>query len=440
MALEVSSIAFVLRIASYGLAIAGMGSLLLRKESGVWEHALVLGGAACLMASGAIVSSDFVQIMASLLVFAFAVALDVLFAKTAPSASCFLLPALYLCCLGVSIVFDMEFELLFPQRQAVFAVMGMVLCGALLVLLRNRTDVLRGSLPILLGVVVVLCALPLFSSIGIAANGARAWIRFGSVVLRPSEFVKVMLVLSVSVYLTINAEHMREFNVTGLIPICVVFAVALVLALTQSNLGTGLILFALFVPMCVQCGRKAGLMYAAVIVACMLILLGIGVAVYPYVGTRFVAWLDPNSDPLGVGYQRLTSIDAMANGGLLGTGLHQGVYFSSIPAVSNDYVFAAIIEELGILGGATVLLSIGTLVAMVLRSASDLPEASFERNVLLCGVSLLLFQALVIIAGVLGIIPHTGVILPFVGYSLSSMLSCFGLVGIMGACTSATDR
>ena len=396
---------------------------------------MVLVGAACLLASGAVVAPDIQQAAASSAVILCAIVADVAFLALSPKAPHVLLPALYLCCVGVAVSFDTAPSL--AAHHVLFAIVGMIACIMLCCLARLTDNCIAVASPMLLFLTVVLCAAPLIPGIGVEANGAKSWVMVGPTVLQPSELAKVTLALSLSTYLAVNSWRLCHFSLRGILPISFVFGLALFLEVAENDLGTGLVLFSLFASMLSMCSKRAGVAYAAILSVCVVALVIVAALVSPHILARFVAWRDPYADPQGAGYQRIMAINAMANGGLVGTGLHFGPMLSSVPEVHSDYVFAAVVEELGVVGGSLIALAICCLAATAARSALALHEGSFERNVLLGGGSLLFCQSFVIIGGVTGVIPLTGVTLPFVSYGGSSMLSSFALAGLMGGCASS---
>lgn len=443
-----TTIAFVLRMASYALAAAGFVMLIARKTPGLREHALVLAGAACLMASGSVVASDTSQAIISVGMLISAISMDGLFMEVSPASAAILLPAEYLCCLGLTVMFDMADPLgdsIYAQRQTLFILLGVWLCLGLCWLMRKRGDAPEKAPTAFaltfLAAAFILCVAPLISGVGGGYGGSQSYITlFGFVALRTTDFVKAFAVLGLAAYFAANAQMLDRICVKGFVPIGFVFVLALIVALPESSLGHALLLLAVLAVMFVCCRAKAGLMYAAVTLGCAVLLVGIASASRGYVPARFVAWTDPGSDPLGVGYQTLTASSAMANGGLLGTGLHSSeAMFASIPFPQSDYVFAAIVEELGIAGGLLAVLAVAAIAVSVFRAARPLPEGSFARNALVAGGALLVCQALVVIAGVVGVIPYTAVGLPFVAFGGSGLLACFGLLGIMGALCEPKD-
>ena len=157
-------------------------------------------------------------------------------------------------------------------------------------------------------------------------------------------------------------------------------------------------------------------------------------ALFPHVAERINTWLDPWGDPSGAGYQTVQAIYAFARGGLLGEGLGQGLPeidgVLPIPAVHTDMIFAAIGEELGLLGGVAVLALVAVIMARGLRIAV-LARDDFS-TMLAAGLTAgLVLQSLIIIGGNLKVVPLTGITLPFVSYGGSSLVASFVIVGVL---------
>jgi cell division protein FtsW (lipid II flippase) len=152
---------------------------------------------------------------------------------------------------------------------------------------------------------------------------------------------------------------------------------------------------------------------------------------YPYVIARFAAWRDPFADPLGTGYQAMQSIFSLAAGGLLGTGYGLG-HPGFIPAVQTDYIFAAWSEEFGALGGIVL---VGAFLVVLLRSfAVAQAQPDLYAKLLASGLAATLgFQVFIIVGGVLGLFPLTGITLPFFSYGGSSLVANFLLIALVWA-------
>ena len=267
--------------------------------------------------------------------------------------------------------------------------------------------------------------------IGREINGAKLWIRVGSVGFQPGEIAKVLIVLFLAAYLAENREllSISTRRVLGLRfpeprtfgPLLLMWALSLLVLVFERDLGSSLLFFAIFLVMLYAAtGRPA---YVAV----GLVLFGAGATtayfLFAHVRTRVDIWLHPFADAAGRGYQLVQSLFALAAGGLTGTGLGMGLP-TRIPFVSTDFVFSAIGEELGLLGGAAIVLLFLVFairgLATAARAKTDM--AAFTAVGLVAAIAI---QAFVIVGGVTRLIPLTGVTLPFISYGGSSLLSSF---------------
>jgi peptidoglycan glycosyltransferase len=276
---------------------------------------------------------------------------------------------------------------------------------------------------------LVLLLLPAF--IGREINGAKLWIRVGALSFQPGEIAKILIVLFLAAYLAENREllSVSTRRVLGiklpeprtLGPLLLMWLVSLLVLVFERDLGSSLLFFAIFLVMLYTAtGRPA---YVVVGLA----LFGVGATAayfaFGHVRTRVDIWLNPFADAAGKGYQLLQSLFALAAGGLTGAGLGMGLP-TRIPFVSTDFIFSAIGEELGLLGGAAVIICflIFSVRGLATASRAKTDMAAFTAVGLVAAIAL---QAFVIVGGVTRLIPLTGVTLPFVSYGGSSLLSSF---------------
>jgi cell division protein FtsW (lipid II flippase) len=277
---------------------------------------------------------------------------------------------------------------------------------------------------------------------GAEVNGARLWIVIGPFGFQPSEAIKVMLVIFLAGYLAENravlaGASLRLGPVTlppipYLAPMLVVFAAVMLVVVVSRDLGTALLFFGVFLTMLfVATGRRAYVLFGAV-----LFVVGAAVAylLFPHVQERIDTWIDPWADPNGSGYQAVQAIYAFARGGLLGEGLGQGLPLVDgrlpIPAVHTDMIFAAIGEELGLLGGVAMLGLVAVIMTRGLRIAV-LARDDFSTMLATGLAAGLVLQSLIIMGGNLKVVPLTGITLPFVSYGGSSLLASFVVVGLL---------
>jgi len=282
--------------------------------------------------------------------------------------------------------------------------------------------------------------------LGTSVGGARIWVNFGPVTFQPGEFAKVALAIFFAGYLVEKREllslgswgvgRLRIPDPKHLGPVLVAWGVSLLVMMYQTDLGSSLLFFALFIVMLWVATQRVSYL----VVGSGLFALGSVVAwsMFGHVQRRVRVWLDPWADVSGEGYQIAQSIFAMADGGLAGTGLGLSGTVS-IPVAETDFIFAVFAQELGLVGGTAILIAFLLLVGAGLRTAvwADNP---FDK-LLATGLSALLgVQAFIIIAGVTRVLPLTGITLPFVSYGGSSLLGSWLLVALLVRISDGNNR
>ena len=307
------------------------------------------------------------------------------------------------------------------MRQGLWLLAGTVACVVVIRVDYHRWR--RWSVPAL-AVSGVLLALVLVPGIGVSVNGATRWLGYGSFSLQPSELAKLTVLLFVADLLARRAAWMSDVRLT-LVPTAVVFGVVALLLMLQPNLGTTIVMGSIVLSLLWVAGTPfiplAGLTTAGALVAGALALWA------PYRRARVLSFLDPWSDYQNTGYQGIQSLVGVASGGLTGTGLGESrAKWGFLPEAHTDFIFAIIGEELGLVG---TLLVVGLFVALCVLGARAALLAPDRLGMLLAAGITMWFgaQAFVNIGAVIGILPITGVPLPFVSYGGSSLL--FSMIG-----------
>ena len=332
----------------------------------------------------------------------------------------------FLC--GVSIVILYTVSPDRGMRQGTYYVLGIaaMMVVSLVVFHKRRFKGLT-VLSMLLGIGALI--LPL--AFGQWSGGAKNWVSlpvFGS--FQPSELVKLSLVLAMAYYFSAHR------TVLQMMPAILFASACLLLLMLQRDLGTALIYYlttlVLFYAACgnvpltvVGLGGGAG--------AAML-----GYRMFAHVKVRVAMWRNPWSDPLDKGYQIIQALLAIGSGGLFGVGLGQGTP-EKIPAYFNDFIFAVICEQLGLIFGMLVL---AIYVLLILRGVSIISRSRRSMHMLLgCGVlAMLAIQTIMIVGGVIKMLPLTGVTMPFLSYGGSSLLSCLMMIGILHGVSARAQR
>ena len=301
------------------------------------------------------------------------------------------------------------------------------------------------SYPYLLGVfcLLLLCSALFF---GTEIGGSRNWIVFGPFAVQPSEFGKIVIIMFLAAYLTEHREVLTlprhrllwlKLPVLRFIaPLLLIWGIAILMFVVQRDLGSALLFFGIAVSMTYMAtGRKS---YVALAFAFFLGAAALSYSFCSHVRVRFNIWLDPWSDPSGSAYQVVQSLFALGSGGVWGTGFAHG-HPNLIPEVHTDFIFAAIAEELGLLGSLGVMLVFALFFYRAIRIALGCREEA--RMLLAAGIAVVfLLQAFIIIAGVTKFLPLTGITLPFVSYGGSSMIASFMLLGILTVLSKKENR
>ncbi len=331
---------------------------------------------------------------------------------------------------GTGMVFLFRIEPAYGYRQLAWVVIGM---AALFITtgIGKRYRLLSDYKYLLaLGGIVALI-LPVF--FGIEQGGAKSWLDLGFFHLQPSEFVKLLLVLFLGSYLVeyrMPWRSERQYILPGIQewgPLLGMWLTALLVLVFQRDLGTALIYFGTFLAMVYIATAR----WSYIVFGIFLFLAGAMAAFFKvdHVHTRIEIWLNPWLSPEGAGYQIIQSLYAITAGGIFGTGLGAG-FPGYIPAVHTDFIFSAICEETGLLGGIGILLIYMILIYRGFRIA--LMATDDYSSLLAAGFTVLLgLQVFIIIAGVTKLLPMTGITLPFISYGGSSLVANFILAGML---------
>jgi peptidoglycan glycosyltransferase len=352
-----------------------------------------------------------------------------------PSADSLLLPlAGFLN--GVGYVFVARLRPDLAPLQAVWSALGVLAFFGTLAVVRRIRDLER--LRYTFGFVGLgLLLLPLVPVIGRTFGGSRLWVQVGPVTFQPGEMAKITLCVFFAAYLVDKREllEMGTRQVGGLWlpgvrhigPILLAWLFSLIVMFFERDLGSSLLFFALFISMLwVATARGLYLGIGGVLFSAGALLAW---QVFDHVKQRVQIWLDPWPVADGRGYQIVQALFAFAAGGVAGTNLAQGSP-QRIPAVATDFTFAAIGEELGLLGAAAVLATFVLIVGSGLRIAMN-AEGSFEKLLATGLTAIIGIQSFIILGGVTRLIPLTGITLPFVSYGGSSLLANYVILALL---------
>jgi len=347
---------------------------------------------------------------------------------------------LALCLLGAVMIYsasavtaDQQYgrSYIFLLRQAAWLLLGLLGMFALM-----RTDYRRLREPAVVYPTIFLVLLMLVGAFFLdKSHATHRWIRFGPVGIQPSELAKLAVVLYLAWFLDLkrrsasSMEFRKEDLLHTILPAAGPILVCVVLILLQPDLGTSvdIVLIAaaiLFV---------AGLSWKWLVTgaAAALPILYLLITHVSYRQARLMAFLDPGSDPQGAGFQLLQSLIAVGSGGFTGVGLmesKQKLFY--LPEAHTDFIYAVICEELGFLGALAVIALFAVYGWRGLRAAFAAPDG-FGRLLALGITAMVLCQALINFAVVLGMVPTKGIPLPFVSYGGSSLLVMLLATGVL---------
>ncbi|MFF4015517.1 FtsW/RodA/SpoVE family cell cycle protein [Streptomyces sp. NPDC001843] len=376
--------------------------------------------------------------------------------KFAPYADPLMLPvATLLNGLGLVVIWRLDQSKLLQQinvaggkatNQLIYTALGIALFVAVLVFLKDHRTLQRYTYISMVGALVLLL-LPLVPGLAYPVYGAKIWIHIGSFTIQPGEFAKIVLAVFFSGYLMVKRDALalasRRFmglylpRGRDLGPILVVWFISILILVFETDLGTSLLFFGMFVIMLyVATERTSWIVFGLLMSAAG----AVGVASFePHIQVRVQAWLNPMHEYLlsrtpGVtgthSDQLQQALWAFGSGGTLGTGLGQGHSELIRFAANSDFILATFGEELGLAGIMAILLLYGLIVERGVRTA--LAARDPFGKLLAVGLSgAFALQVFVVAGGVMGLIPLTGMTMPFLAYGGSSVIANWALIGVL---------
>lgn len=367
----------------------------------------------------------------------------------APAADPVLFPAaLALNGLGLAMIYRLDLaragtstESHFATRQLAWTVLGVALAIAVLVLVRDHRLLRKFSYTAMVAGLVLL-VLPLTPGIGLEKRGARLWIEVFGLSFQPAEVAKIVLAVFFAGYLVTHRDSLalagpkvlgiRFPRPRDLGPIVVAWVASLAVLVSQRDLGTSMLFFGLFVAVLYVATERLSWVLIGVG------LFGVGAAaagaIFPHVAARYDVWLnalDPevfNRSP-GGSEQLVRGLFGLANGGLFGTGLGQGLP-GQVPFAESDFIVASLGEELGLAGLMAILALYLIVVERAFRTAIGVRDGFGKLFASGLGFTIAL-QLFVVVGGVTRLIPLTGLTTPFLAYGGSSLLANWIVIGLL---------
>ena len=354
-----------------------------------------------------------------------------------------LIPAALLTTIGVVEVFSASSVYAFTQydnsfwfleRQGIYAAIGI---GVLLLTARMRYSAWRRLSGPFLIVSVLLLLVALHPSSGSAVYGASRWIAVGPLTLQPSEFTKLALVAFTAAVLAQKQGKLDDWLHLAL-PLGPVVLIVAGIVMLQRDLGTTIVIVGSVLMMLFVGGAR----FRHLFVTGILALGGLAFLIFgtAYRRARFLCFTDPWKDPLNCGYQLIQGLIALGSGGWLGVGLGASRQkWAYLPNAHTDFIFAVLGEELGLLGEVVVLALFGVMIYAGIRIAVQAPDP-FGRLLAAGITSWIGLQAIVNLGAVTGLLPITGVPLPFVSFGGSALIVTLGAIGVLTSIARAGAR
>jgi rod shape determining protein RodA len=317
----------------------------------------------------------------------------------------------------------------FVTKQAVAIMLGI---ATMAVVMSVDYRVVIDNAPLIyLGTVVAL-ALVLVPGIGQENKGAQAWFEFGALQLQPAEFAKLGLIASLAAY---GAAQRNLLDGRRFVTKLVITAIPVGLIFLQPDLGSALVFLAIVMAMLWMSGARGVHMGVLMVLGVVSVTVAVRLGVLAdYQFARLLAFIDPSRDARGAAFNVAQSKIAIGSGGITGKGLFEGTQtrFGFVPEQHSDFIFTAIGEQLGLVGGIVVLVLYGVMCWRIWRAASQARDAS---GMLLCvGVlAMMVFHVFQNIGMTMGIMPITGIPLPLLSYGGTSMIASYAAIGVVAS-------
>ena len=345
-----------------------------------------------------------------------------------------LLSVIFLSVIGLIMIYSSSYvwaeykyndSLKYLKNQAFFFAIGLIL-----MIIVSKIDVekyyQKANKLLLIGFILLI--LVLIPGLGTIRNGSRSWFNFGIFSLQPSELMKIILLIFTSKYLANNQDNIK-YTFKTIFPILIVILTSFFLIMLQPDFGSGVVLTMSVVGILFISGADFSFFIKIGFLAIVGVVILIIIA--PYRMARIVAFLNPWSDPLGSGFQIIQSLYAIGPGGLFGKGIGNSIQkHFYLPEPQTDFIFAIICEELGFLGAILIVLLFALIIYQIVKIA--LKTDDLFKKYLAFGIGFQMgFQTIINLLVVIGLIPVTGVTLPFLSYGGSSLLVSMISIGIV---------
>ncbi len=310
-------------------------------------------------------------------------------------------------------------------QQLIFFIFGVLL---MIVFSKIDYNIYKKYANTFLGICFLLLILVLIPGVGSVRNGSRSWFGFLGLGFQPSELSKIALIIFTSKYLS-NNDKLKRYTFKFMFPIIMVIMSFFVIILLEPDFGTCMVIAVSLIGLIFICGTDISIFIKIGILG----IIGIAVLIIiaPYRLDRITSFINPWNDPLGSGFQMIQSLYAIGPGGILGFGfLNSRQKHFYLPEPQTDFIFSIISEEFGFFGVLLIISLFIILYYLLIRAAIN--QTDLFGKYLIFGLSfLLIFQTLLNLCVVVGLVPITGVTLPFISYGGSSLIVSMISIGII---------
>jgi len=321
-------------------------------------------------------------------------------------------------------------------RQATGAAAGLVILGVCAWIPYDLWRWLGLPMIIVAWLLLMIAIVPGTEALAPLTNGARRWIRVGGLTIQPSELAKIAVVVWTAARASRKQEEFSSLS-RGLLPFLLVWAALMVPIALEPDLSTALLVGVIGCLVVYAAGARLTHFLFLGLLAAPVLYSQLDVA---FRARRVMAYLDPSADPAGAGFQVQQSLLAFGSGGVAGVGFGQGRQkFGFLPEAHNDFIFAMIGEEWGLIGVTTMVLLFLFLVLIGFRVAARAPDLFGE--LLAVGLtSMIALQAILHMAVGLRLVPATGLVLPLISYGRSHLVVTLASLGILMSISRASER
>ena len=311
------------------------------------------------------------------------------------------------------------------KKQFIFSIVGIILMTSISFLDYRALKNYTGLLYII--ACLVLIAVLFF---GISIRGTKGWFDLGLFNFQPSEFVKIITIIVMAKYLSKTINYLNDLKkvvVSGMY-----ISLPVILILFQPDFGSALVLFFIWFSMLFVSGINKKYMALILLFGLMLFAGSWNYVLEDYQKDRIITFVNPQSDPLDSGYNVIQSTIAVGSGNIWGKGLGHGSQsqLNFLPEKHTDFIFAVIAEEMGLIGVVFVLGLFGIIFHRIFKIVSETQD-NFGKLIVLGASFMIMFHMVVNIGMNMGIMPVTGIPLPFISYGGSSLVSFLIMIGIV---------